>query len=123
MVCLKCTESLCMCVMCRKDLDQQKKSLKAIDGSLILKGPGDLDFEYGYEYLGDAVNYFIGPQTEQGVVGLFENVCRNKQNWKSVFIHANSPLVRVGYTLGHFANCCGMPFIKTSYDTKTRYRY
>lgn len=97
--------------------------MNSLDGSLYLKGPGDLDFEYGYEYVGDSVNFYQCPQTEKGIVGLYESVCRNSGKWKAVFVHQNNPLVRVGHTLNQFANACGMPLVKTSYKARSQYKY
>lgn len=96
--------------------------MDSVDGCLVLKGPGNLSFEYGYEYLGDSADFFMCPQTERSIMELYGAVCRNSTDWRAVYLHKRGPLVRSGLLMQHLANVCGMPLVKTRFDSRTQYK-
>lgn len=104
------------------NINLDKLDMDSVDGCLVLKGPGDLDFEYGYEYLGDSADLFLCPQTEQSVIGLYEAICRNAQDWRAILLQETNQLVLTGVLMQQLANVCGMSLIKTSFDSRTQYK-
>lgn len=99
-----------------------KMKMTSVDGCLILKGPGEMDYEYGYEYVGDSANFFMCPQTEKSTIGLYEAICRNSTQWKPIFVYKLTNLVRVGSLLNQLADTCGMALVKTSFDSQSQYK-
>ena len=100
----------------------KKMSMTSVDGCLILKGPGEMDYEYGYEYIGDSANFFMCPQTEKSTIGLYEALCRNSSQWKPIFVQKLSNLVQVGSLLNQLADTCGMALVKTSCNSQEQYK-
>ena len=88
----------------------------------MLKGSGDLDFEYGYEYLGDSADLFVCPRSEQNIISLYEAVCRNSQDWRAVLLQEMDSQVLTGVLMQQLANVCGMPLVNTIFDSSTQYQ-
>jgi hypothetical protein len=104
-----------------ENMNNEKMDMETVDGCLVLKGPGELDFDYGYEYIGDSVDYFMCPQMEKSVVCLYENICRNSDDWRAVLVNGQEN-VRIGPLILQLANACGMGLAKTSFDSQTQYQ-